>query len=138
MTLTVTAAVSGAITSCSAVSMHPTWIHRDGRAAVNRAAVAMGVCERRGKPMNFEPIGPDIGFDQQTRIYAGRVLGLIRNDQHAGIVPAHVRSFAELHDYVDANEYLTDAEVPWEPGEHGLRMVNAVTSEVNRRLADPS
>lgn len=84
---------------------------------------------------SFEPMNPDIPLDQQVRIYAGRVLGLIRNDQHAGAVPASVRSFAELHDYVDANDYLTDANVPWGAGEHGLDMTNAVTDEVNRRLA---
>ena len=31
-------------------------------------------------------------------------LGII-NDIHAGIVPATIKSFAELHSYVDANEY---------------------------------
>jgi hypothetical protein len=30
----------------------------------------------------------------------------IRRDMADGVVPTSVRSFEELHDYVDANEYL--------------------------------
>lgn len=30
----------------------------------------------------------------------------IRSDIAAGVIPASVRTFQQLHDYVDANEYL--------------------------------
>lgn len=37
---------------------------------------------------------------------AGHVMTLIHDDQRSGRVPEAVASFAQLHDYVDANEYL--------------------------------
>jgi hypothetical protein len=33
---------------------------------------------------------------------------LILDDISAGMIPSTVASFSELHDYVDANEYLID------------------------------
>lgn len=38
-----------------------------------------------------------------------QMIHAIRKDMEAGTVPTSVTSFAELHDYVDANEYLIDA-----------------------------
>jgi len=32
----------------------------------------------------------------------------IEEDITAGVVPASVRSFSELHDFVDANDYMTE------------------------------
>lgn len=47
------------------------------------------------------------------------ICGQINVDLKAGIVPSTVRTFAELHDYVDANEYainvLEAAEVEHDP-----------------------
>ncbi len=56
---------------------------------------------------------------------ADRVIAEIRADIAAGLVPATVASFAELHDYVDANTYsgLTD------PAD-----ANIITDAVDRRI----
>jgi hypothetical protein len=43
----------------------------------------------------------------------------IAQDQRNGAIPMTVRTFAELHDYVDANEYILNvleaAEIAYEP-----------------------
>ncbi|MER7331702.1 MULTISPECIES: hypothetical protein [unclassified Micromonospora] len=69
-------------------------------------------------------------------VYAD-ILASIKN----GEVPATVRTFTDLHDYVDANEYVQ--EVPWgtdlpeDPSDPaGWRLVNAVTDRVNALLAE--
>lgn len=70
--------------------------------------------------------------------YAAKVLDLVREDMRTGAVPESVSSFAELHDYVDANGYLSDAGVPFGTdagsGEDGSGMVNAVCGIVSRVL----
>lgn len=62
------------------------------------------------------------------------ILASIRN----GEVPANVRTFTDLHDHVDANEYVQ--EVPWgtdlPAGSDPYALVNAVTDRVNALLAD--
>lgn len=71
--------------------------------------------------------------------YAAKVLDLVRDDMRRGVVPDEVSSFAELHDHVDANGYLSDAGVPFGTdagsGEDGSGMVNAVCEIVSRVLA---
>lgn len=37
------------------------------------------------------------------------VIESIKRDMEAGRIPSTVRSFSELHDFVDANEYVLDA-----------------------------
>jgi hypothetical protein len=75
--------------------------------------------------------------------YADRIMAMIREDAerpfaHGKQVPRDVASFTALHDYLDANDYLIQAGVPWgtDPGagEDGAEMVNAVCDEVSRRL----
>jgi hypothetical protein len=44
--------------------------------------------------------------EAELRRHAQRLLVLIRADQVAGTVPPGLSSFDQLHDYVDANEYL--------------------------------
>jgi len=39
---------------------------------------------------------------------------LIQDDISGGMIPATVTSFAELHEYVDANEYLIDDTLDWD------------------------
>ena len=50
-----------------------------------------------------------------------------------------VATFEELHDHLDANEYLQEAGVPFgtDPGAgvDGCEAVNAVAAEVDRQLA---
>lgn len=62
--------------------------------------------------------------------HADRVMGAIQDDIDAGRVPATVRSFAELHDHLDANEYTADIET-----DDDFELVNAIENEVSRRLA---
>jgi hypothetical protein len=66
--------------------------------------------------------------------YADRIMAEIDGDIQAGHVPATVASFSELHDHVDANEYLTDAGYWWENTDESMAFVNAVEAEVSRRL----
>ena len=87
--------------------------------------------------------------------YADKIMAEIDADIQAGLVPATVASFSELHDYVDANDYALGA-VPFsgppctcvrttaDPGCHCayseawdayMEYLNAVESEVSSRLA---
>lgn len=45
--------------------------------------------------------------------YADKIMNLIDEDIVGGWVPATVTTFSELHNHVDANDYLEDANVPW-------------------------
>lgn len=51
-------------------------------------------------------------------------MALIREDIAAGIVPREVGSFTDLHDYLDANEYVP----------YGLRFGNPVLALVDARI----
>ena len=77
-------------------------------------------------------------MDSSIAHYAEAVMAAIRVDVAAGIVPADVASFSELHDYVAADDYATDAGVPWgtDPGAgaDGCEIVNAVESAVDARI----
>lgn len=42
----------------------------------------------------------------QVNTYANQILAEIRHDIGTGQVPVTAASFSELHEYVDANEYL--------------------------------
>lgn len=75
--------------------------------------------------------------------YADRIIAMVRKDMERPFpwgkqIPRDVASFSELHEYCDANDYLTHAEVPWgtDPGagEDGVEVVNMVCAEVTRRL----
>jgi hypothetical protein len=75
--------------------------------------------------------------------YADRIMVMIREDverpfPHGKRVPRDIASFTALHDYLDANDYLIQADVPWGTGpgagEDGAEMINAVCAEVSRRL----
>jgi hypothetical protein len=73
-------------------------------------------------------------------LYAAQVLSAILSDVAAGIVPAaQVASFVDLHDHVDANEYLIDAEVPFDddlplPLDVRLVLTNLVTGIVDHAI----
>lgn len=71
--------------------------------------------------------------------YADKVCELLTEDVGAGIVPlGKVTKFADLHDYVDANDYLLQAGVPFGAdsgaGRDGTEIVNAVCDEVTQRI----
>lgn len=44
---------------------------------------------------------PDVSFDARVKLAKTQIL----NDVAAGVIPRTVKSFSELHDYVDANDY---------------------------------
>ncbi len=57
--------------------------------------------------------------------------GEILEDIEAGIVPTTVATFSELHDYIDANEWLNRADVPdavYDAADH-------IQTELSHRLA---
>jgi hypothetical protein len=78
--------------------------------------------------------------------YADKIMAMIANDRAEGMFdprqrqPRHAllpqpRSFSDLHDWVDANEYLIHAEVPYDPdSESAMDLQDAVCNEVTRRL----
>ncbi|GAA1026220.1 hypothetical protein GCM10009557_03170 [Virgisporangium ochraceum] len=67
------------------------------------------------------------------RQYAEAIIALVRADIRDGRIPPDVRSFSDLHAYVDANEYADDVGVPQSAGDYDL--VNAVESRVDEMLA---
>jgi len=79
----------------------------------------------------MSPTEPDIAG------YAERIMTDIDDDIAGGALPASVRSFTDLHDYLDANDYLQAAGVPYDATPATIDVVVAVPEEVNRGLADP-
>jgi hypothetical protein len=51
--------------------------------------------------------------EEDIQAAVDRSKGEIRADIASGLVPATVRSFSDLHDYVDANEYGGLTETPF-------------------------
>lgn len=75
--------------------------------------------------------------------HADWIMNEIRKDQASGQVPRDVHSFSQLHDYVDANDYLMQASEQIllagdeDPGPEPYNQdahLNAVADEVDRRL----
>ena len=60
----------------------------------------------------------------------------ILSDIDAGIVPATVRTFSELHDYVDANEYagLCDENFMDAASQEGADIANEVQGQIDEWL----
>jgi hypothetical protein len=78
----------------------------------------------------------------QISAWAERIMTQIDADTGRGLIPPDTASLAELHDHVDANDYLDAAGIPWgtdlPADDHdpaGVRVVHAVQDEVMRRLA---
>jgi hypothetical protein len=70
--------------------------------------------------------------------YAEHIMGAIADDVAEGVLPARVRTFADLHDYLDANDYIQDAAVPCDGTQATLEVIALVQQEVTRRLSAPS
>jgi hypothetical protein len=67
--------------------------------------------------------------------YADEILRMISDDFDAYPALRTARSFADLHDHVDANEYMISALVPYEPDDQEvMQFYVAVQDEVTRRL----
>lgn len=67
-------------------------------------------------------------------MHALNALQAIREDMQSGMVPETCASFSELHDYVDANQYVEDVPDEGPDGERDLALVNAVTDAVDAFL----
>lgn len=86
--------------------------------------------------------GPGSGpeRDALVKFYADDVMAAVDDDREAGVfdrkgLPAP-RSFADLHDHVDANCYLIQSEVPFSLTDDAtLEFYVAVQDEVSRKLA---
>ena len=76
--------------------------------------------------------------DQAVARYADTIIAMIDADIAIGVLPTGIATFGDLHDHVDANEYLQEAGVPFgtDPGAgmDGCEAVNAVAAEVERQL----
>lgn len=74
---------------------------------------------------------------EQVSRYADHIMTEIDGDIDAGLIPATVASFSELHGHVDANDYASqaipqDAAPDWDAW---MELANTVESEVSARLA---
>ncbi|MGI5214836.1 hypothetical protein [Plantactinospora sp. CA-290183] len=74
--------------------------------------------------------------DPRVAFYADHIMTEINGDIAEGIVPPGVGNFADLHRYLDANDYLEDAAVPYR-NQADRDLVSAVQNEVSRRLRTP-
>lgn len=77
------------------------------------------------------------GYDVEG--VARQVYSEILSDMQSGQVSPSVRTFTELHDHVDANDYIS--EVPWgtdlphqKDDPAGVRLVVAIQNRVNELL----
>ena len=74
----------------------------------------------------------------QINKWADLVMADIKTDISEGVLPSTVASFVELHDFVDANEYLIDHGVNQLDEDLGSDVnadINRVTDVVTQRLA---
>lgn len=69
--------------------------------------------------------------------WAQRIVTDIDSDIKAGTLPASVRSFSDLHRYLDANDYLETAGVTYDGTQDSIDRIQAVQEEVTRRLSAP-
>ncbi|MGK5741514.1 hypothetical protein [Micromonospora sp. URMC 103] len=74
---------------------------------------------------------------EQVRSFADQILAAIDDDISEGIVPAGIGSFVDLHRYLDANDYLIAAGVPYDGTEDSMALITAVQGLVVARLRTP-
>jgi hypothetical protein len=80
-------------------------------------------------PGHLEPRRQQPTNDHDTSV-ARRILALIDQDIADRILPANVRTYADLHTYVDANDYLDHAGVPGGSSQNVNDLVAAVQEKV--------
>jgi hypothetical protein len=113
----------------------------------------MAQCPKCG---DYHPNCDRLGYcPAEVSDYADKIMAEVDGDIKAGLVPATVATFSELHDYVDANDYALEA-VPFSGppctcvrttanpgcscayaeawGEY-MELLNVVETEVSARLA---
>lgn len=101
----------------------------------------------------IKPVSTDRSWTEErcareiaVHYYAQKIMDMIdtdidgyarRGDERRALGLTNARSFSELHDFVDANEYMIHAEVPYDfDDETVMAFYVDVQSEVTRRLAD--
>lgn len=72
-----------------------------------------------------------------VKTFADHIMAEIDGDIAAGQIPGRVRTFGELHSYLDANDYLIEAQVPYDGTRATTEVIAAVEDEVTRRLSAP-
>ncbi|PZG15605.1 hypothetical protein C1I95_19220 [Micromonospora craterilacus] len=86
------------------------------------------------------PPAPDaltVSPDERVSRYADVICAAIDDDISEGVVPPGIGSFVDLHRYLDANEYLIDASVPYDGTQASLDLTNTVQNLVVARLRTP-
>ncbi|MCO1593773.1 hypothetical protein M8C17_01175 [Micromonospora sp. RHAY321] len=85
-----------------------------------------------------QPHQPPTGDSaDQVRRFAERIVAEIDDDISEGIVPAGVGSFTDLHRYLDANDYLICAGVPYDGTPASIDLTRSVQDLVVARLRTP-
>jgi len=104
-------------------------------AAINgMCGLGKGIQLWMGEADGAVPVDPAVTGMHSSAIAADRVCAMIAGDMRAGVVPATVTSFEELHEHVDANEYLTVAVPDRADGTFDTALIDAVTEVVDARL----
>ncbi|MCX5122013.1 hypothetical protein OG992_33150 [Micromonospora sp. NBC_00362] len=80
---------------------------------------------------------PAAGRAEQARHFAERIVAAIDEDISAGTVPGGIGSFVDLHRYVDANDYLIVAGVPYDGTADSIDVAVAVQGLVVASLRTP-
>lgn len=75
--------------------------------------------------------------DPRITGWAAQILTAIDDSIAEGVLPATVRSFTDLHDHCDANDFLTEADVPHDTTRAAIERTVAVQEAVNVLLRAP-
>lgn len=75
--------------------------------------------------------------DPRIADWANQILAAVDDSIAEGVLPATVRSFTDLHDFCDANDFLIDADVPYDGTEATIDLIVAVQDAVTAALRAP-
>jgi len=84
-----------------------------------------------------DTIPPIAATEQQIQEWAQKIAAAIREDMNEGVVPGNARTFEDLNDHVDANDYLEDAEVPYDITIEANNLTVTVQEAVEALLQQP-
>lgn len=76
--------------------------------------------------------------DPRIADWARQILTAIDDTIAEGALPATARSFTDLHDHCDANDFLTDADVPYDGTDTTIELIAAVQDAVTTLLQAPT
>jgi hypothetical protein len=75
--------------------------------------------------------------DPRITGWASQILTAVDESIAEGFLPATVRSFTDLHDFCDANDFLIDAGVPYDATEATIELTVAAQDTVTSLLNAP-